>query len=358
MLGRGGNDDDGVMQAPCHFKQHVQLVGGLAGTECGEGGGGTQDLDAGGAGEGCGYLSAGMGEIGIMNEPLVSIAMSVRNCGRTVAMAVQSILNQTFSDWELIIINNGSTDETLSELAQFRDSRIAIYSDGESKGLPARLNEALSLASGTYFARMDGDDVSYPRRLELQLAYLRLHREVDVLGGGVMVFGKDGCALGIRMAPECHSKICCRPYGGFSMAHPTFFGKTDWFRRFGYREIADRCEDQDLLLRAFRTSRYANLPCIVLGYHEQLNLSVGKILRSRRFFARMVLAEYVRHGEYWIGYRGVVEQILKGAVDVMAVLTGMQYRLLRHRALPANSEEIATWKEVWNSVNLKKTKPI
>lgn len=293
-----------------------------------------------------------------MKRPLITIAMSVRNCGPTVAMAVQSILNQTFSDWEMIIINNGSTDETLSELSRFQDPRIAIHSDGLSKGLPARLNEALSLASGRYFARMDGDDVSYPQRLEMQLAYLRIHQEVDVLGGGVMVFGKNGHALGVRMPPEGHSEICCRPYAGFSVAHPTFFGRTEWFRRFGYREMADRCEDQDLLLRAFRTSHFANLPCIVLGYHEQLNSSVGKILRSRRFFARMVLAEYIRHGEYGAGCRGVMEQCLKGAVDVVAVLTGMQYRLLRHRALPADSEEIAKWQDVWNSVQVRQTRPM
>ena len=282
-----------------------------------------------------------------MSKPLISIAMSVRNCGKTVATAVRSILNQTCSDWELIVINNGSTDETLSELRRFHDPRIVMYSDGQSKGLPARLNEALSWASGPYFARMDGDDVSYPQRLEIQLDYLRLHPEVDLVGGGVMVFGNNGHARGKRMTPETHSDICRSPYGGFSIAHPTFFGKTDWFRRFGYREIADRCEDQDLLLRAFRMSCFANVPCMVLGYHEQLDVSVSKILRGRRFFARMVLAEYARNGQIVVGVLGGVEQFLKGVVDVVAVLTGMPYRLLRHRAMSATSQEVEQWEKVW-----------
>src|SRR5437867_2278373 len=106
-----------------------------------------------------------------MTQSLVSIAMPVRNCEETVAAAIRSILNQTFRVWELIIIDDGSSDGTFDEVHRFRDKCMVACHDGKTRGLVARLNEAIALASGRYFARMDGDDVSYPRRLELQLEY-------------------------------------------------------------------------------------------------------------------------------------------------------------------------------------------
>ena len=284
-----------------------------------------------------------------MTKPLVTVAMPVRNCEKTVAVAMRSILNQTFQDWEVLVIDDGSSDGTVAEVRRFQDKRIVLHLDGQRKGLPARLNEAIAVASGEYFARMDGDDVSYPNRLELQLKYLRCHPEVDLVGGGVLVFGNGGRVIGRRIPPESHHDICRRPNSGFPMAHPTYFGKTGWFRCFRYREDALRAEDQDMLLRAFRKSRYANLPAIVLGYFEPLNLS--KILRSRYSFARSVLAESLRNGQPIAGWRGVLEQYLKGAVDIVAVVTGLRFHLLRHRARPATSEDVSQWQQVWQSAN-------
>ena len=287
--------------------------------------------------------------ITITRRPLVTIAMSVRNCGQTVALAARSVLNQTFQDWELLVIDDGSTDATLAEVRRFQDDRVRVLHDGHSKGLPARLNEAIGLAKGEYLARMDGDDVCYPERLELQLKYLRSHPEVDLVAGGVLVFHGDGQVAGKRIPPEEHQAICRRPYAGFPMAHPTYCGKTRWFRRYGYSEAAVRCEDQDLLLRAWRLSCYANLSAIVLGYREQLDL--GKLLRSRRFFARMVLAEYVRKGQAAIGLRGVLEQLCKGTIDTLAVLSCVNYSVLRHRANLACSADLSRWQQVWQSAN-------
>lgn len=284
-----------------------------------------------------------------MKPPLITIAMPIRNCEKTIAPAVRSVLNQNFQDWELLVICDVSTDGTLAELNRFQDGRIKVLHDNHSKGLPASLNEAIDLAKGEFFARMDGDDVSYPKRLELQLDYLRSHPEVDLVGGGVLVFEKEGRALGKRMPPENHQDICRKPYAGFPMSHPTYFGKTAWFRRYGYRESAILCEDQDLLLRAFQTSHFANLPQVVLGYREQLDLM--RILRNRRFWAGIVLKEYSRNGQLVIGWRGVLGQYLKSLVDIVAVVTGLKYHLLRHRAMPAGSEEVLQWQQVWRTVS-------
>jgi glycosyltransferase involved in cell wall biosynthesis len=275
--------------------------------------------------------------------------MPVRNCMSTIAMAVRSILNQTFRDWQLIVIDDGSSDGTIAQVRQLNDSRIVLCQDGQSKGLPARLNEAIGSTSTQYFARMDGDDVSYPERIELQVDYLRSHPEVDLVGGRVLVFGTAGKIYGKRHSPERHQDICRRPHAGFPLAHPTFCGKTSWFRRYRYTETLLSCQDQDLLLRGSATSCYANLPTILLGYREELNL--GKLLQGRRYFARFVFAEYLRRHRPVVGCLAVMETYCKGALDIIALLTGLKYSILRQRAQSVTAEESAAWRKVWATVN-------
>lgn len=278
------------------------------------------------------------------SNPTVSIGMSVLNNERTVGQAVRSIVNQTFQDWELLVFDDGSTDETADIVRGFQDPRIRLLQDGENKGLPARLNEAVDAASGELFARMDGDDVSYPERLGLQVDYLRSHPDVDLVGGGVMVFFDETRVTGKRIAPEAHAVICRAPYRGFPMAHPTYCGRLAWFKKHRYSEQAVRCEDQDMLLRAFRTSKYANVQQIVLGYREQLSFT--KIIRSRWYFAQRMFVEYARNGHPIIGCWGCVEQLMKSGVDAIALGSGLDHALLRHRAGPITREEEKRWAHV------------
>ncbi|PSB51390.1 glycosyltransferase family 2 protein, partial [Chroococcidiopsis cubana CCALA 043] len=92
-------------------------------------------------------------------KPLVSIGMPVFNCEQVLTSAVNSIVNQTYQNWELILIDDGSKDKTLEVANSFSDPRIKVISDGLNLKLPRRLNQAISLSKGKYFARMDGDDI-------------------------------------------------------------------------------------------------------------------------------------------------------------------------------------------------------
>src|ERR1700730_9577639 len=97
--------------------------------------------------------------------PLVSIAMPFYNCEATLAAALESVLRQTHTNWELLACNDGSSDESLPCVNSYRDSRVTVWSDGSRKGLAARLNECIDRARGRYIARMDADDITYPERL-------------------------------------------------------------------------------------------------------------------------------------------------------------------------------------------------
>ena len=123
--------------------------------------------------------------------PLVSVAMPVFNGAQTIEPAIRSVLYQTYENWELILVEDGSTDETLARSRQFTDSRIRIISDGTNQGHGARLNQAIELSRGKYIARMDQDDLCFPERFELQVDFLE---EKGIFDNTLILFCSDNGA--------------------------------------------------------------------------------------------------------------------------------------------------------------------
>lgn len=278
-------------------------------------------------------------------NPVISIGMPVFNCQNSLALAIRSILNQTYTNWELLVVDDGSSDRSVEVARSFVDPRISVLADGVHKGIALRLREAVEISRGKYFARMDADDISYPQRLQRQISYLERHLEVDLLGCSMMVFKSDGSALGIRLAPGSHESICRRPWAGFHIGHPTWMGRIEWFRAHEYDAKAIGAEDQVLLLRNFSTSRFAGLPDILCGYRED-RLVLRKMLRSRYTFAIAVFREFCERGNYFIGVSSIAQQCLKALTDAIAVSTGLNYRILRQRAASFDQVELQRWNNV------------
>ncbi|NMC97203.1 MAG: glycosyltransferase, partial [Deltaproteobacteria bacterium] len=141
-----------------------------------------------------------MAQVQASNAPLITVAMPIFNAGSYLRLAVLSIVRQTFADWELLIIDDGSTDNALQDIADIRDHRIRILRDGENKGLAARLNEAIDLARGSYFARMDQDDVSYPDRFARQIEALERDPQLDLVAARAVTIAGDHRLTGILPA--------------------------------------------------------------------------------------------------------------------------------------------------------------
>ena len=283
-------------------------------------------------------------------EPLVSIGMPVFNCEKTLSAAVQSILNQTYSNWELILIDDGSKDLTLTIASSFQDRRIKVITDGQNKQLPMRLNQAIALSKGKYFARMDGDDISYPERFQRQVEYLENHPEINLLGTASINFDRDGHATGVLAWGISHAEICAHPWSGFGILHPTWMGKLDWFRTYNYRPDAIRMEDYDILLRSYQTSCFASLPDILLGYRVA-SLSLKKILTGRYYFC-ITLTKTAIADRNWMFAYAVLEQIAKALVEILLIPTGLGFKILRHRiGRSAQESQLAQWRQIWSQCN-------
>jgi glycosyltransferase involved in cell wall biosynthesis len=224
-------------------------------------------------------------KIGHDPDPLLTVAMPIYNAGHQLRLAVLSIVHQSFKDWELLIIDDGSTDNALQYLDGINDSRIHIMRDGRNKGLAARLNEAIGMARGRYFARMDQDDVSYPERFERQIELLQRDPVLDVVAASAIAISDDNEVAGLLPCPVSHEAICDRPWQAFCFAHPTWMGRIEWFRKHKYSIPGPYfCEDQELLLRSYGESKFGATREILFAYRIGNRNNWGRVVRTRWAF--------------------------------------------------------------------------
>ena len=284
-------------------------------------------------------------------EPLISVALPVHNAVLTLPLALASIRAQTFEDWELLVMDDGSTDGSRPLAHQFArtDPRVRVLQPAGRSGLPARLNQAIDAARGAFFARMDADDIAYPERFALQAGFLQSNSEVSLLGTAITVFDDAGVARGQRAAPARHEEICALSSVVFRLYHPTWMGRTEWFRRHRYDETASRAQDQDLLHRAFRESRFSNLPQLLLGYRET-RLPLKATLKGRAIHARRVAVRSVGERRPIPALKSVAGHAARGAIDAVGHVVWPQ-GVLRLRAKPLTPEQEARWQAVWQLVN-------
>lgn len=200
---------------------------------------------------------------------LVSIILPVLNGGAWLQLAVASILSQTYENWELLIIDDGSNDGAPQRAAEIKDPRINVIIDGKNRGLAERLNQGVAMAKGELIARMDADDISFPDRIMRQVHFLQKNSEIDLLGtSGVIFDDSKEFILTLRVLSK-HRELVAQPWRGIPIPHPTWMGRREWFQKNRYRnpEVC-RAEDQELLLRAYPDSKFACLDEPLFGYRQ------------------------------------------------------------------------------------------
>lgn len=259
-----------------------------------------------------------------MSESSITILLPVFNASRTLQKAISSIVNQSFRNWELLVLDDASTDESLRIASSIGDQRIRVVAQGQIPGLAARLNQGIDLARGKYIARMDADDIAFPERLARQVEFLESHPEIDLLGTRALVFRDDGSVVGLLPFAQSHDEICTRPWNNIPLAHPTWMGRAEWFQRHRYAMPEyRRAEDQELLLRAFRTSTFACLPDVLLAY-RQGPFSARRTLAGRTSLLRAQIRHFLRRGEIGFLCRSLALYGIKSIIDLSASLPGME----------------------------------
>lgn len=237
-------------------------------------------------------------------RPLVSIIMGAYNCEKTIADCIESIIKQTYENWEFIICDDCSNDNTLQIIKEYqrKDERILLIQNEKNLRLAASLNKCLSLAKGEYIARMDADDESLPERIEKQVKYLEENKKIDVVGCNRIVFDDNG-ERGIRKSienPDKNILIKDTPF-----AHPTIMMRKEVYDELGgyvSNKTTMRAEDLELWFRFYENN--------FNGYNIQEALY--KYRESKEDYCkRSFIAGFQTSRVYLNGYRKLKFPIIK-----------------------------------------------
>lgn len=296
-------------------------------------------------------------------NPRVSVVMSVFNDAQYLSESIESILGQTFRDFELLVVNDASTDATAAVLAGYDDPRLRVLTNEKNMGLTLSLRRALEEARGELIARQDADDISDPERLALQVAWLDRHPDVGVLGSELEIVDAAGKPCGRFGARGEHAEIVWRMFYGRVMAHPSVMFRAGPVKvAGGYDPDVEVAQDLDLWSRLVGRARFANLPQKLVRYRThpkavsvrrgQTQQKVVSAVRARlaaALLGRAISAEEVAAlaGALSAGADpcGIpLAQELLSALEDKGVITGAEIETLRGERVDGPAAR--RWREV------------
>jgi len=234
--------------------------------------------------------------LSMSSSPKISVVMPVYNAGPYLRDAMSSILDQTFRDFEFIIINDGSTDGGAFILNEYerKDIRIKVLHQ-DNQGMIAALNRGCRLARGQYIARMDADDISDTRRFERQLEYIEQHAEIGILGTGTCNIDKNGRMRTQGRWPTNPKMLKWTHFFGVCVAHPTVLMRREILERVNfYRPDATHGEDVDLWLRASKITEFGNVPEILFKYRIWNDSTSQADSKQRRPMHTELLSSFIK----------------------------------------------------------------
>lgn len=233
----------------------------------------------------------------------VTVGLPFRNDARTLELAIKSVFAQTLTDWELLLIDDGSTDGSLEIAQSVGDARVSVVSDGTNRGLATRLNQIAQRARGIYLARLDGDDAMHPRRLEMQIAALA-EGGTDVVASQAYVIDATNEVYGLHSTEPFIGKAADFLRNGLFI-HPTIIARTEWFRRNPYDERYFRAQDKELWCRTRRTTTFLKLQAPLLYYREAGNFRLP-LYRETCKWNREVIRAYGPKAVGWTQTNGLL----------------------------------------------------
>ncbi len=228
-----------------------------------------------------------------LKSPKVTVLMSVYNGEKYLHEAVESILNQSFTDFEFLIINDGSTDNSVKIIKSFNDARIHLISNSKNLKLAKTLNKGIDLAQGKYIVRMDCDDISFPERLSKQVDFMEKHSEVGVCGSWVELIGENSGQIWNFALGNSDILKCLLLFSNY-IFHPTVIIRKSLLKKYNiyYDSSFTTSQDYDLWCRISEYSQISNLQEVLLYYrvhsekvseiYKQFQIQNANLIRQRQ----------------------------------------------------------------------------
>ncbi|MFH4965332.1 glycosyltransferase family A protein [Gaetbulibacter sp. M235] len=248
----------------------------------------------------------------------VTIGLPFYNAEDYLELAIKSIFAQTYQDWELILMDDGSTDKSLEIAKSINDPRVSVYSDGKNKKLAARLNEIVKLAKYEYLARMDADDLMDTSRIETQIKLLEENPQLDLISTGTISIANDLKYIGSRGFNLNKITLDDLLYKRASPLHASIVSKTNWFKRNPYDESLKIAQDYDLWMRACKKNDF-NLKIItdrLYYYREENNATAKKVLAAYKN-ERVMYKKYAGNKYFILWTKSKIKSLLVWGISVL-----------------------------------------
>lgn len=223
------------------------------------------------------------------NLPLLTVGLSFYNNEKTLASAIKSVLLQSYSNFEFILIDDGSTDRSYEIAQKFAafDNRIKLIRDNVNRGLIFRLNQIIDMAAGKYLARMDSDDMMMPEKLERQMEIMIKNQDIDIVDTAAYTISEKDEPIGMRKLIDITVWDRRKVLKKRLFFHPTIVAKTSWYRRNKYDENFVRSEDFELWCRSFNNIKYHRIYEPLFIYREG-NVNIKNYITSSRSHRKAV----------------------------------------------------------------------
>lgn len=280
-----------------------------------------------------------------MQKNYISIGIPIYNAEKYLDLAINSVIMQTHKYWELILVDDGSTDKSLEIANKYAkmDKRIRVLSDGENKKLSFRLNQIIDESRYDFIARMDADDIIHPKRLEVQLNHLISNPEVDLVSTGLVSINNKNNVYGYRNK-EYQTINYENVQLSYPIAHATVLARKKWYLRNLYDTQYTRSEDYELWCRASKNSdlKVLFLADLLYYYREEGLLSAEKIINS---YNDALNAYTTHYGKFDIKkYSKLV--IKKNIVRVLERTGSIQYLARLRNKQKANQNTLKLHQEI------------
>ncbi|CAK2197822.1 glycosyltransferase family 2 protein [Vibrio crassostreae] len=223
----------------------------------------------------------------------VTVGLAVYNAGEHLRLAVLSVLNQTYINIEVLVVDDGSEDGCLRFLGDIEDPRLKILSDGANLGLAKRLNQLVNISSGELFFRMDADDIMHPERVEKQVGFMIMNQDIDLVSSNAAYISYDNKYTGHS---DCYTQDVFLNFmkNRSGIIHPSVVARRSWFLRNRYDEEMGRAQDFELWARAFLNNdlKYKIMPEYLLFYRNENSLNRQKyinVFESEKYVFKKLL---------------------------------------------------------------------